>query len=343
MRLPGGEMSWKEFFRALKTESIRDNLTDWAGAVTYAGVMALFPLLLFLVALASLVITTEQAEQIVQQLGAVAPGDVTRIVGERIKAVASEPKGGLLTVGALVALWSASSGVSALQRALNIIYGVEEGRPFWKARGVALVMTVVTGGLAVVAGLVAVASPVLGNAVGGPLGTAIVWLRLPVAGLIMMFVWALLYYALPDVEQSFKFITSGSVIGVVLWVIASWGFSLYVSNVGDYDATYGSLGGVIVMLLWMYLSSVVLLLGAEANAVIEHKSEEGKRAGAKRLADSGRTGSKAEVLAPTEPAGSFGNGLAVGRGEAGARARVRAAAGLLALVSLAVWLRKREA
>ena len=90
-------MSWKEFFQALKLEAARDNLTDWAGAVTYAGVMALFPLLLFLVALASLVITTEQAEQLVQQLGAVAPGDVTRIVGERIKAIASEPKGGLLT------------------------------------------------------------------------------------------------------------------------------------------------------------------------------------------------------------------------------------------------------
>lgn len=340
MRLPGGEMSWKEFFQALKTELIHDNLTDWAGAVTYAGVMALFPLLLFLVALASLVITTEQAEQIVKQLGAVAPGDVTRIVGGRIKAIASEPKGGLLTVGALVALWSASSGVSALQRALNIIYGVEEGRPFWKARGVALVMTVVTGGLAVVAGLVAVASPVLGNAVGGPLGTAIVWLRLPVAGLIMMFVWALLYYALPDVEQSFKFITPGSVIGVVLWVIASWGFSLYVSNFGNYDATYGSLGGIIVMLLWMYISSVVLLLGAESNAVIEHKSAEGKRAGAKQLADSGRTGSKTEELEPTEPAGSYGRGLVAGRFEAGAKAR--AAAGLAVLVGAAWWLRKRE-
>ncbi|HEX7488233.1 MAG TPA: YihY/virulence factor BrkB family protein, partial [Anaeromyxobacteraceae bacterium] len=213
MRLPGGEMSWKEFFQALKLEAARDNLTDWAGAVTYAAVMALFPFLLFLVALASVVITPEQAEQLVQQLGTVAPGDVTQLVGERIKAIASESKGGLLTVGALVALWSASSGVSALQRALNIIYGVEEGRPFWKARGVALVMTLATSVLAVVAGLVAVASPAVGNAVGGPLGTAIVWLRLPVAGLIMMFVWALLFYALPDVEQQLKFITPGSVMG----------------------------------------------------------------------------------------------------------------------------------
>jgi membrane protein len=303
--------------------------------------MAVFPFLLFLVALASLIITPEQAEQIVQQLGTVAPGDVTGIVGDRIKAIASESKGGLLTVGALVALWSASSGVSALQRALNIIYGVEEGRPLWKARGIALGMTIVSAVLAVVAGLVAVASPALGNAIGGTLGTAIVWLRLPVAGLVMMLLWALLYYALPDVEQSFKFITPGSVMGVVVWVVASWGFSLYVSNFGNYDATYGSLGGIIVMLLWMYISTVVLLLGAESNAVIEHKSEEGKRAGAKRLADAGRTGSKTEELEPTEPAGSYGSGLAAGRVEAGAKAR--AAAGLAALVGAAWWLKKRGA
>ena len=333
-------MSWKEFFQALRVEMTRDNLTDWAGAVTYAGVMAVFPFLLFLVALASLVITPEQAEQIVQQLGTVAPGDVTAIVGDRIKAIAAESKGGLLTVGALVALWSASRGVSALQRALNTIYGVEEGRPFWKTSGLALGMTLVSGVLGIVAGLVAVASPALGNAVGGTLGTAIVWLRLPLAGFVMMLLWALLYYALPDVEQRFKFITPGSVIGVVLWVIASWGFSLYVSNFGNYDATYGSLGGIIVMLLWMYISSVVLLLGAESNAVIEHKSEEGKRAGAKRLADAGRTGSKTEELEPAEPAGSYGRGLVAGRFEAGAKAR--AAAGLAVLVGAAWWLRKRE-
>ena len=128
-------------------------------------------------------------------------------------------------------------------------------------------MTLVTGGLAVVAGLVAVASPVLGNAVGGPLGTAIVWLRLPVAGLIMMFVWALLFYALPDVEQQLKFITPGSVMGVVLWVLASWGFSLYVSNFGNYDVTYGSLGAAVGMIVWMWMSTIVILLGAQLHAV----------------------------------------------------------------------------
>jgi membrane protein len=105
----------------------------------------------------------------------------------------------------------------------------------------------------------------------------------------MMFLWALLYYVLPDADQSFKFITPGSVMGVVVWIVASWLFSKYVSNFGSYDKTYGSLGGVIVLLLWMWISSLVLLVGAETNALIEHRSPEGKRAGAKSQSDTGTT------------------------------------------------------
>jgi membrane protein len=340
MKLPGRGLSWKDFLRSVWTELNRDNVMDWAGAVTYSGVMALFPFLLFLVALASFVISPDQAEQIVKQLGEVAPGNVTQIVGDRIRAISSQSQTGLLTIGALVALWSASSGVSEVQRALNTIYGVAEGRPFWKARGIALVMTLVSSALALLAGLVAIAAAPLASAIGGPLGTAITWLRLPVAGLVVMLLWALLYYALPDVEQRFRFITPGSVIGVVVWVVASWGFSLYVANFGKYEAVYGSVGGVIVMLLWMYISSVVLLAGAEVNAVIEHKSSEGKRAGAKSMADKGSTGTKTEEMQPVEPAGAFGRGVAAGRAETAARAR--AVAGLGLLTAAALWLRRRE-
>ena len=114
----------------------------------------------------------------------------------------------------------------------------------------------------------------------------------------MMFLWALLYYVLPDVEQEFKFITPGSVVGVLLWVVASWGFGKYVSNFGSYDKTYGSIAGVIVLLFWMWISSLVLLVGAEVNALIEHRSPEGKREGAKSMRnrhhpDAGRSGAGA--------------------------------------------------
>jgi membrane protein len=282
------EMPWRELLKGLKDKVSKDSVTDMAAAVTYYAFAALFPFLLFLVALATLVIAPPDAEEIVQQLAEVAPGPVTQIMGDRIRELTS---GGqsvtLLGFGAVAALWAASGAVTGLIGALNRAYDVVEGRPFWKVRLIALVMTIVSAVLGLAAALVGVAAAPLARHFGGPIGLAIGWLRLPVAGIIMMFLWALLYYLLPDVQQRFKFITPGSVVGVVVWVLASWGFSKYVANFGSYDKTYGSLGGVIVLLLWMWISSLVVLGGAEMNAFIEHRSPEGKRAGAKRLEDAG--------------------------------------------------------
>jgi membrane protein len=169
----------------------------------------------------------------------------------------------------------------SLMGALNTVYGVEEKRPFWKVRGIALLTTLATAVISIVSAVVAVATPPLAAKLGGPFPTLVTWLRLPLAGVLMMFLWALLYFALPDVKQSFKFITPGSVVGVVIWLIASWGFSVYVANFGSYDANYGAIGGVIVMLMWMWISAQVILLGAEINAIVEHRSPEGKSPGQK--------------------------------------------------------------
>lgn len=340
MKLPGHGMSWREFFVAVKDEVSNDGLTNIAGSVTYSGILALFPFLLFLVSLASVVVTPEQAEGFVGQLGRIAPGAVTQILGDRIRAITSDSKSGLLTFGAVAAIWAASSGISTLTSALNTVYGVREQRPFWKTRGLAILMTLVAGVLALVAALVAIVSPVVADLIGGPIGIAISWMRFPVAGLVMMLLWAILYYALPDVEQSFRFITPGSFAGVVVWVLASWGFSLYVGHFGSYEATYGSLGGIIVMLLWMWISSLVLLVGAEVNAVIEHKSPEGKRVGAKSLADAGPSGTKTEERVPGEPAGAFQRGFHAGA--AASSARGRAVGALAALLAGALWLRRRQ-
>lgn len=287
MRLPGKGMSWKELFVALKDKYGADNVGDVAGNLTFAGILALFPFVLFLVALAGALIGPDQLEQLVAQVGKVAPPSATQIVRSQLHSIASGGHAGLLTFGAAAALFSASGGMAALQRALNTVYEVKEGRPFWKARGVALGMTLVCAALALIAAVLAVAMSPIADAVGGPLGTAILWLRWPAAGLLMMLVWALLYWGLPDVEQDFKFITPGSVVGVLLWVAASVGFSFYVTHFGSYNATYGALGGVIVMLMWMWISSQVVLVGAEVNAIIEHKSEDGKRPGAKSMKDTG--------------------------------------------------------
>ncbi|HEX9402233.1 MAG TPA: YihY/virulence factor BrkB family protein [Anaeromyxobacter sp.] len=340
MRLPGDGMGWKEFFTGLKDEMSRDGITDLAASVTFYGILALFPFLLFLVALASVIIKPDQAQALVDELAQVAPGPATQIVGEWMQQLGGQQNVTLLGFGAVVAIWAASGGVMAVVGALNRCYDVKEGRPWWKVRGTAIAMTIVSGVLALVAALVAVATAPLADVVGGPAGVAIGWLRLPVAGLIMMLLWALLYYVLPDVEQTFRFITPGSVLGVVLWVMASWGFSKYVSNFGSYDKTYGSLGGVIVLLLWMWISSFVLLVGAEVNALIEHRSPEGKRQGAKRRSEVGlqpvaTSAPVDEPLPATQPA----RAAPAPRRKAPVRGLVAIAAGIAAGVLLA----RREA
>jgi len=292
--LPGRDISWKQFALELKREWAHDELTDAAGSLTYFGVLALFPFLLFLVSLAALVIDPEQAQVLIDELGRVAPPAVTAILGDRLRALGEGGSPELLTLSAAGAIWSASSGVSALMRALNRAYGVHESRSFVKTNAIALGATLFAAVLSIVATVAAVVAPSIAAAIGGWPGTLILWLRLPVAGLAMMLVWALLYYFLPDVEQRFRFITPGSVTGVIIWLVASIGFSIYVRSFGTFDVTYGTLGGVIILLLWMWLSSVIVLLGAEINAILEFWSPEGKKVGARTLAETGSDLPKAE-------------------------------------------------
>lgn len=288
MYLPGKGIGWKEFGRELKNEYQKDKINDVAAGLTYYGVLALFPFILFLVALAGLVVDPAQIHVLLESARGVVPEQALVLVQAWLDGVVASSGRGLLTLGIAGALWAASGGVAAVIRALNTAYDVEEGRPFWKVRLIALGVAILAAVLSVLAALIAVAIPPLARSLGEPLGTLITLLRLPVAALFMMFLWALMYWILPDVEQKkFKFITPGSVTGVIVWTIASWGFSVYVRNFGHYEATYGALGGIIVMLLWMWISAQVLVVGGVINAIIEHKSPEGKRPGAKSADDTG--------------------------------------------------------
>jgi membrane protein len=294
MVFPGHGVGWKRFFVELKNEWTHDQVGDVAGALTFFSILAVFPFLIFLVSLASLIIDPALAEQLTAELSSVAPPEVTTIVGGQLQSLARGGSAGLLTIAGVGAIWSASGGVSALIRALNRVYGVEDNRPYWKVQGLALLGTLVGAAIGLLAALVAVFAPVIADGIGGPAPTFAAWARLPVAGLLMMFVWALAYWALPDVEQKFRFITPGSVIGVLIWIAASWGFSVYVQNFGKYEATYGALAGVVVLLFWMWITSQMILLGAEVNAILEHLSPEGKRAGAKTMRETGVEGTKGE-------------------------------------------------
>jgi membrane protein len=276
VRLPGTTMTVNEFCVALWNGWQRDHIDDVAGSVTFFGVLALFPFLLFLLSLASLVMDPTRTEVLIQQVANVTPPQVTDLIAGQIRQFAHRPRVGLLTFGVVVAIWSASSGIASLMGALNTVYGVTESRSYLKRRGIAIGMTLFFAAFALLAALVAVAAPAVTHHLGGPLATAVAWLRIPVAGIVMTLLWAVIYHVLPDVEQRFRLITPGSVVGVILWLLASWGFSEYVIHFPKSQATYGALGGVIVLLLWMWISSLALLVGAEINAVIERPSEPGR-------------------------------------------------------------------
>ncbi|WP_437713806.1 YihY/virulence factor BrkB family protein [Sorangium sp. So ce448] len=314
MHLPGREIPWKDFLNDIKQECIKDKIDTVAASLAFFGVLAIFPFLLFAVALAGLVIDPAESAQLMGELYQVAPPAVATILGERLQALTGGQSPALLTVGALGAVWAASGGVTALMDALNSAYGVEDSRSYLKRRGIALLVTIGGAVLLTVASAIAVATPALAAHLG-PFATPVLWLRMPVSALIVMAVLATLYYLLPDVEQKFKFITPGSVVAVVIWVIASLGFSFYVSRFGSYEVSYGALGGVIILLLWMWISSLAVLLGAEINAIIEHRSPEGKRAGAKDASDTGADlpkTAKEEAQGAALPAGAA-------RGERGPR------------------------
>lgn len=269
-------------------EFLDDDMATYAAALAYQVLLSLFPFIIFLIALLSFLRIPGFFNWLVEQARGVLPedalGQVTEVIGE----VQNQREGGLLSFGIIAAVWIASAGIRSTMNAMNAAYGVEEGRPAWKRYLVSILYTL---GLAVVI-VVAVGLMLVGPQVMTWLTeqfgmdqlfvTLWRWLRLPVAVVLLMLAVALIYYFAPNVDQRFRFITPGTVLAVIVWVAASLGFSYYVSNFANYSATYGSIGAIIVLLLYFFLSSLVLLFGAEVNAVIEHHAPEGKDPGEKR-------------------------------------------------------------
>ncbi len=254
-----------------------DFLLDAAAAVAFFGMLALFPFLIFLVSLASLLIDPGIAERLIHDLGRVAPAEVTEILGGEIHTLIARGSSGLVTLSAIVAFWAASGGITAVIRALNTAYGVKESRPFWKVRLIAFGTTVGAAFFTLLAAVIVVGLPAIPTNL--VISDSLRWLRFPVAGALMMAVWAVLYHLLPDTRVRFRLITPGSVAGVLLWIAASWGFSAYVLHLGRYEVTYGALGSVVILLLWIWISSLALLLGAEINVVLGRSDREDRRRG----------------------------------------------------------------
>jgi membrane protein len=260
-----------------------DVVADYAAQVAYYLVFSLFPLLFFLTTLAAYLPLGGAVNESMNRIRPFLPAEAQTIVDSKLSSLLTETRPKLLTLGILVAIWSASRAAAAVGTALNHAYGVEEKRPYWKVQLAAIGVTVIGALL----GLLAIAALIVGSSAGlwlaRHLGVAtayqlvVSWARWPVTALVIMLAAAMAYYFLPDVEQKFKFITPGSVTSTAAWMLATWGFGVYVSHFGDYSATYGSIGGVIVLLTWFYISSAIFLLGGKINAVLVQASSEGQR------------------------------------------------------------------
>ena len=259
-----------------------DNLTDWAAALTYYSVLSLFPALIALVAILGLVGSQGTIDSLLEIIGDVGPDSAVETFRGPVESVINGDSGAgialLVSVG--VALFSASGYVGAFMRASNVIYEVEEGRPFWKLRPfqvvVALAMILM---LAIVLIAIVLTGP-LAESVGGQLGISdaavTIWsfAKWPFLIVVVITMLAFLYYTAPNVKQpSFRWLTPGSVLAVFVWVLASIAFGVYVANFGAYDKTYGALGGAVIFLIWLWLSNVAVLLGAELNAEIERQRQ----------------------------------------------------------------------
>jgi membrane protein len=295
MFLPGRDISWKRFLIEVKDEFLRGQLDDVAGMLTFAGILALFPFLLFALSLGSHLITPAAASALLDHAAPVLPPAALGILRDRIDALVTHKSSGLFTLGALGALWAGSGGIAALTRALNSAYGVTETRPWWKVRFYAALATLLGAVFVLVSSGLAVVAPLVAGHLGPAAVTLVPWLRIPAAAVVAFIGVACAYRFLPDVEQRFSLILPGSILAVALWVVASLGFSVYAENFGKYEVEYGTLGGVIVLLLWMWISSIALLLGAEVNAVLEHASDCGKKRGARTIEPDAEPGRRKEI------------------------------------------------
>lgn len=252
----------------------QDKLTDWAAALTYYAVLSIFPGLLLLVSILGLV-GAPAVQPLIDNMGTIAPGPVGPILtdGARSLSDAQGTSGLLAVVGAVGAFWSASGYIAAFMRAANAIYDVPEGRPFWKIVPIRLGVTAVVGALMAVSALIVVLTGDVARRVGDAFEVEAVlvtgWgiVKWPILVLMVSQTFALLYWASPNARQGgYRWISPGGLLAVVLWMLASAGFAVYVANFASYNKTFGVLGGVIVFFVWLWISNIAVLLGAEFDA-----------------------------------------------------------------------------
>ena len=285
LRVP---LTWREILKRTFNEAFfKDNCLGMAAQLAYYFFFALFPALLFLLAVASYFPIETLIDDMFRTLGGFVPPEMMTIITDQILKISQGEQGGLLTLGMLTTIWSSSAAMTAIIDTLNNAYDIEEGRPWWKVRLTAVALTVGVALFILVAAALVLAGPKAAEVITDRtfLGPVFEWtwkiLQWPLAFALVSAGIAIIYYYAPDAEQDWVWLTPGSIFATTLWLLATLGFKYYVVNMGSYTETYGVIGGVMVLMLWFYISGLVILIGAEMNAEIEHASPYGKDEGEK--------------------------------------------------------------
>ena len=268
--------TWRVAGRRALQEFRKNILPDRAAALTYYGIQALFPGLLVLVSLLGL-LGQRATQPLISNLAATAPGDVRHILLNAVIRLQDShgAAGAVAIIGILIGVWSASSYVAAFIRAANAIYGIPEGRPAWRLMpirfGLTLVLVVLLAASALIVVVTGSVARHIGQVIGASSAAVLTWeiAKWPVLLIIFSFMLTVLYWASPDAKRRFRWLSPGALVAIVIWLAASGLFALYVANFGHYNKVYGSIAGVIIFLIWMWLSNVAILLGAEFNAILE--------------------------------------------------------------------------
>jgi membrane protein len=271
-----GGLSFYELGRRLWHESLQDEVLGRAAQLSYYILLALFPMLLVLTALMGVFSVENYMPELMSYLRQVLPNDALSMVERFLKQVAEGSGTNILSLGGLGALWASSSGMTAIMDALNVVYGVKtDSRPFWRVRLIAIVLTIGLAGFVILSLTLVLYGPSIGAWIADFVGLGwafiVAWnlLQWPVVVGIMLLVVGAIYYVCPDIQQDWRWVSPGSAFAVAMWLVVSLGFKLYVDNYGNYNKVYGSIAGVIVLMLWLYWSGMVLLVGGEVNAEIE--------------------------------------------------------------------------
>jgi membrane protein len=294
-----GGLSWKELAKRVYREALEDDVLGRAAQLSYYFLLALFPALLFLTSLLGYFAgeNGQLRADLFRYLNAVLPGDASQLVAKTVNDVTQGSGGGKLSFGILATLWAASNGMGAISESLNVAYDVKESRPWWKSRLVAVGLTLALSFLIITALVLVLYGHNLADTFAVRLGLgaafAIVWkiVQWPLVFCFVLLAFALIYYFAPDVrDQNWKWLTPGSLVGVVLWLLVSFGFKAYIKYFSSYSATYGSLGAVIILMLWFYFTGAAIIVGGEMNSEIENEMAKRGAADAKEKGEKSQNG-----------------------------------------------------